>query len=172
MLTLRQRQERAARRAARTCLSGRQVAATHEAIRAAAGQDTEGRTIMKKSTKVVAATKATTAPTSAHGAAGKPPVAKDAKPPKAVKGAKPATKRPKKPSLLNLAAEVLAKAGNPMGCKEIVEAVLAKGEWKTKGKTPAATLYSAIIREIAKLGQKARFRKVDRGQFEAVAAKK
>jgi hypothetical protein len=81
-------------------------------------------------------------------------------------------KGPKKPSLLDLAAEVLAKAGKPMGCKEIVEAVLAGGEWKTKGKTPAATLYSAIIREIAKLGQKARFRKVERGQFTAVSASK
>jgi hypothetical protein len=48
MLTLKQRQERAARRAARTCLTGRQAAAKHEAIRAAALGTQEGSTVMKK----------------------------------------------------------------------------------------------------------------------------
>jgi hypothetical protein len=37
--------------------------------------------------------------------------------------------------------------------------------WTTKGKTPAATLYAAILREIQKKGSEARFKKVDRGQF-------
>ncbi len=53
-----------------------------------------------------------------------------------------------------------------MDCKAIVEKVLAKGLWQTKGKTPAATLYAAIIREIAAKGKGARFRKTDRGMFE------
>jgi hypothetical protein len=181
MLTLKQRQERAARRAAR-------IAATHEAIRAAAGQDTEGRTIMKRSTKVAAAKAAKPAATAlaedklspgakadlakVREAAGKPDPALD----KAVasagkaKAAKKA-KGPKKPSLLNLAAEVLVKAGKPMGCKEIVEAVLKGGQWKTKGKTPAATLYSAIIREIAEKKGDSRFKKVERGHFAATATK-
>jgi|WetSurMetagenome_2_1015567.scaffolds.fasta_scaffold111374_1 hypothetical protein len=75
-------------------------------------------------------------------------------------------KGPKKPSLLDLAAEVLKKADKPMGCKEMVEAVLAGGKWSTKGKTPAATLYSAIIREIADRTRGSRFKKVERGQFE------
>jgi hypothetical protein len=75
----------------------------------------------------------------------------------------------RKPSLLTLAAEVLREAGTPMDCKTMVEKVLAKGSWKTSGKTPAATLYSAILREIGKVGDKARFRKTDRGHFEAVA---
>ena len=83
--------------------------------------------------------------------------------------AKPKGER--KPGLVTLAAEVLAEAKTPMDCKTIVEKVLAKGTWTTGGKTPAATLYSAIIREIAKAGDKARFRKVDRGQFELAAAK-
>jgi hypothetical protein len=178
MLTLRQRQERAARRAAR-------IAAKHEAIRAAAGQDTEGRTVMKKSTKVAGATKAAKGPKPATAlaedklspgakadlakvreAAEKPDPALDKALASAgkAKAAKKA-KGPKKPSLLNLAAEVLAKAGKPMGCKEIVEAVLKGGQWKTKGKTPAATLYSAIIREIADRSRGSRFRKVERGQF-------
>jgi hypothetical protein len=80
-------------------------------------------------------------------------------------------KGPKKPSLLDLAAEVLAKAGKPMGCSEIVEAVLKGGQWQTKGKTPAATLYSAIIREIANPARGSRFKKVERGQFAATGTK-
>jgi len=96
--------------------------------------------------------------------------AKKARAEKKAKAAKPKGER--RPSLLSLAAEVLAEAKTPMDCKSIVEKVLAKGTWKTSGKTPAATLYSAIIREIGKLGDKARFRKTDRGQFEAVAAGK
>jgi restriction system protein len=70
-----------------------------------------------------------------------------------------------KPSLLNQAAGVVKESGQPMSAKAMVEAVLAKGTWATKGKTPEATLYAAIIREIAKKGSEARFRKVERGQF-------
>ena len=76
----------------------------------------------------------------------------------------------RKPSLLTLAAEVLRESGVPMDCKTMVEKVLAKGTWKTSGRTPASTLYSAILRETKAKGDKARFRKTDRGQFEAVAA--
>ena len=72
----------------------------------------------------------------------------------------------KKVSGLNAAATVLAEAGKPMNASEIVERMLGKGLWQTKGKTPAATIYAAIIREIAKKGEKARFRKVERGKFE------
>ena len=49
----------------------------------------------------------------------------------------------------------------------MVEKVLATGLWQTEGKTPAATLASAILREITKKGEAARFRKVDRGKFVA-----
>ncbi len=73
--------------------------------------------------------------------------------------------RQKRPSGLDAAAQVLADAGKPMNCKTIVERMLAKGLWQTKGKTPAATIYAAIIREIATKGKDARFRKVERGQF-------
>ena len=68
-------------------------------------------------------------------------------------------------SLLNLAAEVLAETGEPMNCKEMVERVLATGLWKTKGRTPSATLYSAILRETQTKGNAARFRKAERGKF-------
>jgi len=61
---------------------------------------------------------------------------------------------------------VLAEAGEPLNTKEMVERMLAKGLWSTGGKTPAATIYSAILREIATKGADARFRKVARGKFE------
>jgi hypothetical protein len=89
---------------------------------------------------------------------------------RAKKAAKPKGER--KPGLLTLAAEVLAGAKEPMGCQAIVDKVLAKGDWKTKGKTPAATLYAAIIREISAKGKDARFVKTGKNLFEAVAAAK
>jgi len=66
---------------------------------------------------------------------------------------------------LEAAAKVLAEAGEPLNCKTIVERALAKGYWKTGGKTPAATVYAAIIREIAKKGDASRFAKAQRGKF-------
>jgi len=66
---------------------------------------------------------------------------------------------------LDAAAKVLAEAGEPLGCKTIVERALAKGYWKTGGKTPQATVYAAIIREIAKKGDASRFAKAERGKF-------
>ncbi len=66
---------------------------------------------------------------------------------------------------LDAAAKVLAEAGEPLRCKQIVETMLAKGYWTTNGKTPAATIYSAILREIQTKGKESRFRKTDRGLF-------
>jgi hypothetical protein len=76
-----------------------------------------------------------------------------------------ATKSERKPSGLEAAAQVLTEAGEPLDTKTMVERMLAKGLWKTGGKTPAATIYAAIIREIATKGDKSRFRKTDRGKF-------
>jgi len=70
----------------------------------------------------------------------------------------------KRKGILDYAAEILAKAKEPMSCKDIVEKAQAAG-WTTSGKTPHATLYAAIIREISKKGKDARFEKVDRGRF-------
>jgi len=74
--------------------------------------------------------------------------------------------KPKRPSGLNAAAQVLAEAKEPLTSGEMVKRMLAKGLWKTSGKTPAATIYAAIIREIAKKGDASRFRKTERGKFE------
>ena len=76
------------------------------------------------------------------------------------------TAKTKKTGLLDAAILVLREAGQPMNTKEMVDAVLAKGLWKSDGKTPAATLYSSILREIQKKGEDARFRKTARGRFE------
>jgi hypothetical protein len=55
--------------------------------------------------------------------------------------------RQKKLSALD-AARVLAEAGAPMGCKELIGAMAGKGYWTSPGgKTPDATLYSAIARD-------------------------
>jgi len=86
---------------------------------------------------------------------------------KAPKSAKtPKERKPKRVSGLDLAAKVLADAGEPLNAKTIAERAIAAG-WKTSGKTPEATLYAAIIREIAKKGKDARFAKRDRGLFTA-----
>src|SRR6266850_7248687 len=69
-------------------------------------------------------------------------------------------------SCLNAAAKVLAEKGEPMTCKEMIEAMATKGYWTTPGgKTPHATLYSSIAREIRDKGKDSRFKKSERGKF-------
>jgi len=99
----------------------------------------------KKRTKTTKATKA------------KAP-AKSAKP-KAVKGER-------RMSALDAAAAVLRKSNKPMRAQELIGAMASQGLWKSPGgKTPHATLYAAMIREITSDGAKARFTKTDRGLF-------
>ena len=75
--------------------------------------------------------------------------------------------KPKKASGLDAAARVLAEASEPMNVKDIVQVAFERGYWKSGGKTPSATVYSAIIREIAAKGAQSRFKKAGRGQFAA-----
>jgi hypothetical protein len=70
-----------------------------------------------------------------------------------------------KMSGLDAAAKVLADAGTPLGAKDMIERMLSQGLWKTEGKTPAATIYAAIAREIKNKGAEARFKKAERGKF-------
>jgi hypothetical protein len=75
---------------------------------------------------------------------------------------------PRKLSAIDAAAKVVAEHGQPMNCQEMIDAMAAKGYWSSpKGLTPAATLYSSILREIAKKGADARFKKTERGKFAA-----
>jgi hypothetical protein len=71
----------------------------------------------------------------------------------------------KKPSGLDAAAKVLGEAKGPLTCGEMVERMLAKGYWSSNGKTPSATVYAAMTREIAAKGDASRFVKVERGKF-------
>jgi hypothetical protein len=83
-----------------------------------------------------------------------------------------APKKEKKLSALDAAAKVLGESDQPMGCNEMIEAMSKKGYWSSpNGQTPAATLYSAILRELKKKGAESRFKKTDRGKFALVAAK-
>jgi hypothetical protein len=91
---------------------------------------------------------------------------KAAKPATAKKAKSAGDKPAKKPSQIDAAAQVLAEAGEPMNCTALVEVMQAKGYWTSPGgKTPAQTLYSSILREIAHRGADSRFRKAERGKF-------
>ena len=101
-----------------------------------------------------------------------PAKAKGGKAPKTPKAPKPAKEKkptpPKRVSALDAAAQVLADSEVPMRAKEMIAKMEAKGLWKSPGgKTPEATLYAAIIREIAAKRKTARFSKVERGLFAA-----
>lgn len=109
------------------------------------------------------------APKGTKGAKAPKPAAKKAE------GTKPARKKaaakdakPKKLSAIDAAAQLLASSKAPMGCKEMIETMAVNGLWTSPGgKTPHATLYSAILREIGGKGNGARFVKTERGKFAA-----
>ncbi|HRF02540.1 MAG TPA: HTH domain-containing protein [Pirellulaceae bacterium] len=74
----------------------------------------------------------------------------------------------KRLSALDAAARVLRESGEPLNSKQMIEAMSAKGYWTSPGgKTPHATLFSAILREINTKGHEARFVKSERGKFTA-----
>ena len=74
----------------------------------------------------------------------------------------------KKLSAIDAAAKVLTDTKQAMNSKELIEAMAAKKLWTSPGgKTPHATLYSAILREINTKGKDARFKKTERGKFAA-----
>lgn len=74
----------------------------------------------------------------------------------------------KRVSAIDAAAQVLAEASEPLNAKQLIDAIVAQGLWSSPaGKTPHATLYSAILREIKAKGPGARFTKTERGKFAA-----
>lgn len=83
--------------------------------------------------------------------------------------AKPAAEADaKKMSALDAAARVLKEKVVAMTCPELIGVMAAKGYWSSPGgKTPAATLASAIIREISTKGDDSRFTKTAPGRFAA-----
>jgi len=91
-----------------------------------------------------------------------PPSEAAAAPPKLAQ--EPATAP--KLSALDAAAQVLAEADQPLNCQELIATMAAQGYWTSpKGRTPASTLYSALLREINRKGGQSRFRKTERGKF-------
>ena len=95
--------------------------------------------------------------------------AKKAQPAKA-KAEPKAKAETKRMSAIDAAAKVLADSGTPMTTKEMIEAMATKKLWTSPGgKTPHATLYSAILREINTKAKEARFTKTERGKFAAKA---
>ena len=78
----------------------------------------------------------------------------------------PKAKGQKQMSCLDAAAKLLIETGQPMTCQELIAAIAAKGYWTSPaGKTPQATLYAAIVREIRTKKEHARFRKTVPGRF-------
>jgi len=130
----------------------------------------------KAAPKAKAGKKATRANVAARGQGSKAPAAeaRDSKaaPKKERVEHRPADgrRRPPKPerlSALNAAVLVLASAPDAgLSAKDMVTQMVAQGLWYSPaGKTPEATLYAGICREIGRKGDRARFRKVSRGRF-------
>jgi len=70
-----------------------------------------------------------------------------------------------KMSQMQAAMKVLRSARKPMSCREIMEAITKKKLWSSPGgKTPEATLYASILRDLRK-GKDSRFKKTAPGKF-------
>ena len=81
-------------------------------------------------------------------------------------GATDAPARAAKLSALEAAVLLLGETGQAMNCQEMIAAMAAKGYWTSPGgKTPSATLYTSILKELTTKGKESRFVKVDRGRF-------
>lgn len=84
----------------------------------------------------------------------------------ASKKAAAGTNANKQMSALDAAAKVLGESKEPLNSKQMIEAMATKKYWTSPGgKTPHATLYAAILREINVKGKDSRFTKTDRGHF-------
>jgi hypothetical protein len=60
------------------------------------------------------------------------------------------------------------QAGGYQSCPELIAQMAAQGYWSSpQGKTPSATLYAALAREIRIKGKAARFEKTGPGRFAA-----
>jgi len=102
----------------------------------------------------------------------------------AIKTIKPAATAPSKAkpsvrrSALDAAAEVLSgltgdEAKRGVTALDLIERMAKQKLWTSPGgKTPQATLYAAMTREIAAKAAAARFRKVSKGRFTMAAAKR
>ncbi len=80
--------------------------------------------------------------------------------------ARTAGQKPARLSALDAAARVLAKAKEPLSCRQLIQIMAEQGLWKSPaGASPDRTLYSAMLREITTKGDQSRFVRVERGRF-------
>lgn len=94
----------------------------------------------------------------------KPAATRNDQEPTAPKPPKPTTEG--KMSAIDAAEKVLGEEGRPLTAKQLVDIMAAKGYWSSPGgKTPHATLNSAIMREINTKGDDSRFAKHPEGGF-------
>lgn len=120
---------------------------------------TTTKTASRKSAKAPASTSTTSTKKASRSKAASRATAKE-------KSTVKAKAEKKKLSAIDAAAQVLAESSEPMNAKELVDAMAQKKLWSSPGgKTPHATLYSAILREIKAKGGEARFVKSERGKF-------
>ena len=132
---------------------------------------TKKKTVKTKTAKKKIAKKAKReAPQAKTGGARRKAAGKAARTTRATKG-RTASQTAEKLSALQAAVRVLAEAGRPMTCREMIDTMATKGYWSSPaGKTPANTLYAAILRELQTKADQSRFQKVDRGRFDLTEA--
>ena len=81
-------------------------------------------------------------------------------------GKTPTNPFPRRLSAIDAAAKVLSETSESLTAQQLIDAMTTKGYWTSPGgKTPQATVYSAILREIASKGAESRFKKTERGHF-------
>ena len=94
---------------------------------------------------------------------------KNAKKKNEADSAQPQTAKPnkaKKVSALDAAAQVLAAKGEPTTAPELIAAMAEQKLWSSpNGKTLAATLYAAMLRENTTKGKASRFSRPEKGKF-------
>ncbi len=131
-----------------------------------------GWTVVTRTGKTMTVKALERQPGDAAGAKAAPAKAAKAPAAKTAKAAPAPSERavPKKGlSLLNAAAAVLERSDEPMSVGAMIEKAKETGLWTPgSGKTPAQTLYSAIVREIKEKESASRFRKDGRGRFSFV----
>lgn len=69
------------------------------------------------------------------------------------------------PTALEAAYEILKEAGEPLHYEVVTERMLERGLWRTRGKTPSATVNARLAVDIKELGSASRFQRVARGIF-------
>ena len=132
------------------------TAATEASAHASNGKAAAADRPVKQPKQARGKTAPTTSPAEAPATATKAPSAPPAK-----EGAKSG-----KLSALDAATKILEETGQAMTCQEMIDAMAKKGYWTSPGgRTPAATLYSAILRELKATGDQGRFVKTERGKF-------